>query len=279
MTQSTESGTVQERLREQAAICASDYNYPGATTLNEAADIIDRLQAQLTRTETALDDEFNNGIKLVHELDHLQALPAQGGAVCEDCPPVGYPTDKTRCTPRPRRETACYIERSMVRGIICGVADEYVHVTEGLLADVDALHIYVADDFCAASPSPELRSPGRELLLDALQTMTDDCEHLLNILERKSEQEWNYEYQIRRIKDARAAALPLPSPSGREEIQRLIEQHLASWIPARLDIIGAFPTSARQDARDLADAILQRFSIPHAEQGAGEKPQAEGERT
>jgi hypothetical protein len=24
-------------------------------------------------------------------------------SLCEDCPPVGYPTDKTRCTPCPRR--------------------------------------------------------------------------------------------------------------------------------------------------------------------------------
>lgn len=25
--------------------------------------------------------------------------------LCEDCPPVGYPTDKTRCLPCPRRMT------------------------------------------------------------------------------------------------------------------------------------------------------------------------------
>ncbi len=24
-------------------------------------------------------------------------------SLCEDCPPVGYPTDKTRCAPCPRR--------------------------------------------------------------------------------------------------------------------------------------------------------------------------------
>lgn len=27
------------------------------------------------------------------------------GDLCEDCPPVGYPTDKTRCLPCPRRNT------------------------------------------------------------------------------------------------------------------------------------------------------------------------------
>lgn len=25
-------------------------------------------------------------------------------SMCEDCPPVGYPTDKTRCEPCPRRD-------------------------------------------------------------------------------------------------------------------------------------------------------------------------------
>ena len=31
--------------------------------------------------------------------------PARDGemVMCSDCPPVGYPTDKTRCTPCPRR--------------------------------------------------------------------------------------------------------------------------------------------------------------------------------
>jgi hypothetical protein len=30
------------------------------------------------------------------EMEELETL-------CEDCPPIGYPTDKTRCTPCPRR--------------------------------------------------------------------------------------------------------------------------------------------------------------------------------
>lgn len=37
----------------------------------------------------------------------LAAQPSGEGAettaLCENCPPVGYPTDKTRCTPCPRR--------------------------------------------------------------------------------------------------------------------------------------------------------------------------------
>lgn len=38
----------------------------------------------------------------------------------------------------------CYVERSKVREIIMGVADEHVHVTEGILADVDQLPITTA---------------------------------------------------------------------------------------------------------------------------------------
>lgn len=31
--------------------------------------------------------------------------------LCEDCPPAGYPTDKTRCTPCPRRTALCGDEK------------------------------------------------------------------------------------------------------------------------------------------------------------------------
>lgn len=34
-----------------------------------------------------------------------------------------------------------YIDRSSVREILCGVADEHVHIAETLLMDVDALPI------------------------------------------------------------------------------------------------------------------------------------------
>lgn len=44
-----------------------------AATIREQAGEIERLKDKLTRM------------------------------LCEDCPPVGYPTDKTRCTPCPRR--------------------------------------------------------------------------------------------------------------------------------------------------------------------------------
>lgn len=33
-----------------------------------------------------------------HECGYLKFI----GALCEDCPPVGYPTDKTRCVDCPR---------------------------------------------------------------------------------------------------------------------------------------------------------------------------------
>lgn len=36
-----------------------------------------------------------------------------------------------------------------------------------------------------------------------IKELADDAEHLVNILERKAEEEWNYEYQRRRIEIAR----------------------------------------------------------------------------
>lgn len=36
-----------------------------------------------------------------------------------------------------------------------------------------------------------------------LKELADDAEHLVNILERKAEQEWNYDYQRERIAEAR----------------------------------------------------------------------------
>jgi hypothetical protein len=36
----------------------------------------------------------------------LRKQADETAALCEDCPPVGYPTDKTRCTPCPRRVVA-----------------------------------------------------------------------------------------------------------------------------------------------------------------------------
>jgi hypothetical protein len=39
----------------------------------------------------------------------LNTKEPDGPSLCDDCPPVNYPTDKTRCGPCPRRkgETAC----------------------------------------------------------------------------------------------------------------------------------------------------------------------------
>jgi hypothetical protein len=34
------------------------------------------------------------------------ALAQEEAQLCEDCPPADYPTDKTRCTPCPRRKQA-----------------------------------------------------------------------------------------------------------------------------------------------------------------------------
>lgn len=38
----------------------------------------------------------------------LATHPTTPASLCEDCPPVGYPTDKTRCDPCPRRTPASH---------------------------------------------------------------------------------------------------------------------------------------------------------------------------
>lgn len=38
--------------------------------------------------------------KKENEFDHASGCPQDG--ICSDCPPVGYPTDKTRCADCPR---------------------------------------------------------------------------------------------------------------------------------------------------------------------------------
>jgi hypothetical protein len=37
-----------------------------------------------------------------------------------------------------------FLERASVRKIITGVADEHVHITEGILQDIDALPIHIS---------------------------------------------------------------------------------------------------------------------------------------
>jgi len=39
------------------------------------------------------------------------AAPAVSATLCEDCPPVCYPTDRTRCTPCPRRVERAILAR------------------------------------------------------------------------------------------------------------------------------------------------------------------------
>lgn len=47
--------------------------------------------------------------------DH--ALAAACGPLCEDCPPVGYPTDKTRCLPCPRRTSPALPDTTAIQGL------------------------------------------------------------------------------------------------------------------------------------------------------------------
>ncbi len=38
------------------------------------------------------------------EAEHKQLMQSILGDLCDDCPPTGYPIDKTRCLPCPRRQ-------------------------------------------------------------------------------------------------------------------------------------------------------------------------------
>lgn len=53
----------------------------------------------------------------------------------------------------------CYVERSEVRQIIIGVSDEHVHVTEGILADVDALPIFTRADVLSSLRKDSEKNP------------------------------------------------------------------------------------------------------------------------
>ena len=54
-----------------------------------------------------LDDDACSGCKSLAAISaHHAALSAAGQMIypmCDDCPPAGYPTEDTRCTPCPRR--------------------------------------------------------------------------------------------------------------------------------------------------------------------------------
>lgn len=53
--------------------------------------------------------------------------------------------------------------------------------------------------------------------LEMLQKLADDAEHLVNILERKACEEWNYDYQRATIERARELIRPAPAPTAGEE--------------------------------------------------------------
>lgn len=49
--------------------------------------------------------------------------------------------------------------------------------------------------------------------MEALEQMTEDCANLVNIIEGKAEQEWDYEYQRERITNARTVRTKLKAAS------------------------------------------------------------------
>lgn len=61
---------------------------------------------ELRRTNNSLAIGYEARGKEIERLNTaIIALAKAGGAgvLCEGCPPIGYPTDKTRCEPCPRR--------------------------------------------------------------------------------------------------------------------------------------------------------------------------------
>lgn len=79
-----------------------------------------------------------------------------------------------------KADSTLYINRSDVRGIICGESQEM----EGLLADVDKLPIFTAADFCASTA----HYPDRDSVIECAREMREalvDCAEALAVARDK----------------------------------------------------------------------------------------------
>lgn len=65
----------------------------------------DTLAAELTITKATLKrtNEMLDKTVATLRIRHHEPCPEALAALCDDCPPAGYPTDKTRCEECPRR--------------------------------------------------------------------------------------------------------------------------------------------------------------------------------
>ena len=124
---------------------------------------------------------FNQTANLADPQDYRinEALKRRIAAEC--------PSSHRALSPSPERQetgetsSECFLNRSSVRAILCGVADEYVHITETLLADIDRLPISTATDLASpprAEPSPkdaELIGRLAEMLRKSRKTIANIC--------------------------------------------------------------------------------------------------------
>lgn len=118
-------------LRETAIGCDHMNEFGLRDMCNEAADTISDLLGALEKA----DQFIANGIEFGHIRmpdadmpDSAHMTPGLvreaigkvlGERLCEDCPPTGYPTDETRCTPCPRRGASCTCGDSAMVGNEC----------------------------------------------------------------------------------------------------------------------------------------------------------------
>ena len=83
----------------------SDYYDEAANAYAALAKIIRTYDAYRRRGVIPAPVEYEAVVAAINDARKIMAPQYQ---FCDDCPPVGYPTDKTRCAPCPRREaTSC----------------------------------------------------------------------------------------------------------------------------------------------------------------------------
>ena len=90
-------------------------DYPSSKAgqaLYRARAEIESLRTRMAELEAVLGQSYRLNSELEAALRRLGGAPmrlntaAHHGDLCSDCPPIGYPSDVTRCSPCPRRIAA-----------------------------------------------------------------------------------------------------------------------------------------------------------------------------
>lgn len=122
--------------------------------MNITQQMVEALYWKLMPLISASEDGYYNKPKALETIRAVleAALSQTEGALCGDCPPVGYPTDKTRCEPcprtRPREQEGAALEMTETFYVAKQAGDakflrwlhdrlEFVH---GENPDVDYMH-------------------------------------------------------------------------------------------------------------------------------------------